>query len=141
MIELLCKKIKKRSLKASLSGWFISKLVKSVKAVPVYRGKQNPLPTYKKSIEYLLNNQSIIVYPDIEYDKDYSEVSDIYDGFLYLSRFYKDKTGRDLKFVPLYIDDDKRVIIERDFISTKDIKTDIKLVKKYLICEINDKNA
>ena len=132
------KNAKEFSLKASISGWFMARLTKSLKAIPVYRGHANPLPTFKKAMEYLTENQSVIVYPDIEYDKNYDTVSDIYDGFLYLGIAYKRKTGKDLKFVPLYIDDSNGLIIERQSIIVNK-KEEIPTIKEQIIKEINKK--
>ncbi len=135
----LGKKPKKRSFKAWVVGGFTCKLVKSLKSIPAYRGGENSISTFKTSIECLLKNESIIVFPDVDYTASYNVVSDIYDGFLYLSVLYKKKTGKDLKFIPLFIDEENRVVRERQYITINDFKQDALSVKNYLIKEINKK--
>ena len=136
-------KIGKKPKKHSFIAWFLSllmcKITKSIKAIPVYRGDSNSISTFKKSMECLLKNESIIVFPDIDYQASYDTVSDIYDGFLYLSVLYKKKTGKSLKFVPLFIDEENRVVKAREFITIEDYKNEVKDAKEYLIREINKK--
>ena len=137
------KKIGKPLKKHSFRAWFLSllinKIIISLEAIPVYRGDSTSISTFKKSMEYLLKNESIIVYPDIEYQSSYDTVSDIYDGFLYLSVLYKKKTGKSLKFVPLFIDEENRVVKAREYITIDNYKNEVKDVKEYLIREINKK--
>ena len=131
------KKAKKFSLKAWFCGFFVPKLVHSAKSIPVYRGTENPMKTLKVSLEFLALGESIAVYPDTEYTWGYDKPSDIYDGFLFLSTMYKRKTGKDLKFVPLYIDDEKREIVERDALVIHNFREEREEAKEYIIREIN----
>lgn len=106
------KKNNKFSVKIKFFSYIVPKIVKSIKGVPVYRNA-NPIKTLKVSVDYLLKGESLIVYPDINYKAGYDEVSNIYDGFLVLSRLYKKRTGKDLKFIPLIIDKKNKKIVER----------------------------
>lgn len=133
------KKSKKYSLKAKISSWFLQKLITSLEAIPVYRGSNKSIITLKKSLEYLINGESIIVFPDIDYMGDYSVVSDIYDGFLLLLDMYKNKTGKKLKIIPIYIDDKNKEVVERRAIVTDKFKEEKSLIKQRLILEINQK--
>ncbi len=134
------KKSKKFSFSAKLSSWFLEKLINSLKAIPVYRGSNKSLITLKKSLEYLLNDESIIVFPDVDYSSDYSVVSDIYDGFLMICDMYKNKTGNALKIIPLFIDEINNKLIKRQEIVFNNYKQNKNVIKSILITEINNKS-
>ncbi|MBQ4509218.1 MAG: glycosyltransferase [Clostridia bacterium] len=107
------KKKRRFNLKAYLCSLIIPPVIRSVKAVPVYRGRDvSSVKTFKKSLEYLKKNQSVIVYPDISYTSDADTQSELYDGFLYLGELYKKRTGKSLKFVPVYINESDCTINE-----------------------------
>ncbi len=133
------KKAKKFSIKAKISSWFLSKLITSLEGIPVYRGSNKSIITLKKSLNYLLEGENIIVFPDIEYSKDYSVVSDIYDGFLLLLEMYKNKTGKPLKILPLYIDENNREVVKGNEIVSLNYKEERNAIKNKLIVEINQK--
>ncbi len=133
------KKPKKFSLKAKVSAFFICNLIGSLKSIPVYRGDNKSIITLKKSLEVLDKGESIIVFPDIEYIADYTNISDIYDGFLYLTEMYKKRTGRTLKIIPLFIDEENREIVKRNEIIINNFKEEKEIVKLKLIEEINVK--
>ncbi|MBO5262252.1 MAG: glycosyltransferase [Clostridia bacterium] len=134
------KKKKKFSLKSFICSRFVVKLVHSIKAIPVYRGKDvNSITTFKKSLEVLKNKQSIIVYPDIDYSDDKEKVSEIYDGFLYLGELYKKRTKKSLKFVPIYINDEDFTINECDYITVDSFKEQRKEAAEYIKNAINTK--
>ncbi len=130
-------KPKKFSLKAKISALFICNLISSLKCIPVYRGDNKSIITLKKSLEVLDRGESIIVFPDIEYTADYLNVSDIYDGFLYLTEMYKKRAGKNLKIIPLFIDEERREIVKRDEIIICNFKEEKEIIKLKLIEEIN----
>lgn len=133
------KKAKRFSIKAGFCGFFVPKLARSVEGIPVYRGDENPMKTFRVSCDYLCRGDSIAVYPDKEYTFGYDKPSDIYDGFLYLSALYNRKTGKNLKFVPLFIDEEKKEIVEREPLVIENFKEERKDAKKYILKEINVK--
>ncbi len=137
----LGKRAKKFSLKAKISAWYIEKLVFSLKAVPVFRGDNKSLITLKKSLEYLEKGESLIVFPDVDYKSDYSTVSDIYEGFLFLTEMYRRKTGKTLIITPLFIDYKSKEIVKRNEIIIADYKEEKERAKLKLIEEINVKNS
>ncbi len=133
--EVLLKK-KPNKIRAKFLGWFIPKLLLSLQAVPVYRNS-NPIKTFKKSMEYLEKGESLIIYPDIDYKNGYEKDGDIYNGFLFLSVLYKNKTGKDLKFIPLYIDKKNKVIKEREEVVILDYKKDLLVATNLITKRIN----
>ena len=104
------KKAKKFNLAAHVIGRIAAPLMHSMEGVPVYRGGTQTISTMKTSLSYLLQGDSLIVFPDVDYTGSYAQPSEIYDGFLYLGELYHKKTGGTLRFVPLVIDDETRQI-------------------------------
>jgi len=135
--EKVGKKKKKFNLKASISAWFVPKLVKSMRAIPTYRGGNNALSTFKCALEHLKNGEAVSVCPDMEYTSGYDKVSDIYNGFLLLSRLYKKETGKDLKFIPIIIDDERKRITQGEPIIVEDFRKDANSATLKIIEGIN----
>lgn len=94
---------------AWVMGFIAPPIMQSLQAIPVYRDG-NAVSTLKKGIQYLLKDESLIVFPDIAYIADQAHPSDIYSGFLMLGDMYSRRTGVPLSFVPLVIDDKNRTI-------------------------------
>ncbi len=126
----------KFNMKAYLASRVVPKLVRSIKAVPVYRGTMGAYKTLKLAVEHLINNQSVIVYPDIDYVGEGGE-SDIYDGFLYIGELYRRQTGKSIRFIPIYIDDERATMTAYDAVYCDKFKEDAPRAKEYLICAIN----
>jgi len=80
----------------------LTRLMRDMEVVPVYRNQRGVLQTMNKSMEYLLQGESLIIFPDVAYSSESAEVGDLYTGYLHLGRSYYRKTHRPLKFVPIY---------------------------------------
>ena len=100
-------------LRAQLLGWLTPKLLRSLQAIPVHRDAQ-AIKTLRIALRYLLEGHSLIIWPDVHYTDGYDQPCEIYEGFLYLGEWYQRKTGRELPFVPLIVDDENRRIEARD---------------------------
>lgn len=134
------KKKRKFNIKAYFCSLVIPPIIRSVRAVPVYRGSNvSSVKTFKKSLEFLKKNQSIIVYPDISYTSDKDTVSELYDGFLYLGELYKKRTGKSLKFVPIYINEDDCTINQCESIVVDHFKEQRKDAIEYIKTSIQGK--
>lgn len=81
---------------------FIPKLVHSGKAIPVYRGSRSIMDTFKQTIHVLKRGESVIIFPNIDYSSSSANVGDLYDGFLFIEKYYNRETGKHICFVPLY---------------------------------------
>jgi|SRR5699024_8344584 len=92
------------------ASYIIPWIVKSARAIPVYRGSRQIIETIKISIEALLNNEDILIFPDINYSDDSTETSNIYEGFLHLEKYYYRETKKHLTFVPVYSNKEKREV-------------------------------
>ena len=85
-------------------------LFESSGMIPVYRNSAHVIKTYRKSLEALKNGENVLLFPDVDYADGGSEVGALYDGYLLLHRLYRHETGKDLPFIPLYIDDKAHAI-------------------------------
>ena len=130
------KKKKKYSLKAAIASVGIVAAARSIRAIPVYRGSIKVTKTFRLATDALLRGQPVIVYPDIDYADERGE-DDIYDGFLYLGEIYRRKCGKSLRFVPIYIDDERRKLEEFDAETVDNFKEDAPRVREYLRRAIN----
>ena len=72
-------------------------------------------------MEYLLRGESIVVYPDVEYDAQSEDSkSEIYTGFLFLEKLYFKKCGKHLNFIAIKADRERRSITELGRVSFSD---------------------
>lgn len=125
---------------AAVASLFVAPMAKSSGAIPVYRNSSKAFLTLKTTLNYLLNGESVIVFPDIEYTNKSSEIGDIYEGFLLLEKPYFKATGTHLEFIPLLIDETKREIVEQPpvtFSDPKNIKGEIKIVSSKIKKSLN----
>lgn len=86
---------------ASPLAWFASTLTQSGRAIPVYRQSREVLQTMDQSVDALESGTSILIFPDVDYSDDSQEVKEIYDGFLYIEKYYYRKTKQHVPFVPI----------------------------------------
>lgn len=131
------RKAKRFSVAAYIMGCITPPLMKSLQAVPVYRESLKSMTTIKQGMKYLCKGESLIVYPDIHYTDGYDQTSDIYDGFLYFGELYRKRTGKKLQFIPLRIDDEKRLITAGKPISIWDYRAERSKAVEHLMREIN----
>lgn len=91
-------------------SFIVSAIMQGMEAIPVYRRSREILKTFSESIKTLINKQSIILSPTVDYTNSISNMGEMYKGFLDLEKYYIRETGRHLPFVPLHISNDKRTI-------------------------------
>ncbi|RDW19027.1 glycerol acyltransferase [Oceanobacillus arenosus] len=92
-------------------SFFIPKLLKSGRGIPVYRGSREILQTFKISVEALMDGNPIAIFPDVDYSDSSSTVTELYDGFLYLEKYYFNKTGKHICFIPTYVSKHLKTIV------------------------------
>ena len=131
------KKGKRFPLTAHVMSWIVPPLMRSLQAIPVFRESLQSMTTIKQGLNYLLKGESLIVYPDIHYMDGYEKPSEIYGGFLYMGTLYYKKTGKQLSFVPLLIDDKRRRITAGKPISITDCRAESNAAAEYLKEQIN----
>lgn len=103
----------KSKIKAFFVSLFVPRTMKSTKAIPVYRKDTRAITTLKNTVKYLEQDESVCVFPDIEYKAGEEKSSDIYKGFLIIEKMYFKRTGKHVKFVPIVIDEENACIVER----------------------------
>lgn len=86
--------------------------MRSAKAIPVYRGGNDSVKTFRKCMTYLSKRENILVFPDIDYTSDNDNECEIYTGFLYLDKLYYKKFKKHIKFKVLSVNDEKRLVSE-----------------------------
>lgn len=84
---------------------FVSRLMKSMQAIPVFRGSINIIKTFRLSFSALNKGKSLLICPDIDYASTDTAMGQMYDGFLNLEKYYFREKGRHLGFIPLHISD------------------------------------
>ena len=140
--ERLGKKKKKRNFKAYAASRVVPGVMKSLGAIPVYRGADSDsLQTLRTALEHLKNGESVIVYPDIDYTAGYETESELYEGFLLLGQLYKRDTGKSLRFIPLYIDDTDKTVKEYRHIYIDDFRKERRQAYDYIKAGINGKET
>ncbi|MFJ5622776.1 glycerol acyltransferase [Peribacillus loiseleuriae] len=92
-------------------SYLITKLLHSGKGIPVYRGSRQIMQTFNQSVAALQKGEDIAIFPDIDYSDTSSRTNAMYEGFLYLEKYYYKITGQHVCFVPLYASKSKKVII------------------------------
>ena len=121
------KPVPRKSWKAVLAGKVAAGVVRSLQPVPVYRD-QRAIKTLREAMKYLEKGESLIVWPDVHYTQGYDQPCEIYSGFLYLGELYWRKTGKELPMIPLYLDDEQRVIHAREAIVLHNYREEEKTV-------------
>ena len=86
----------------ALLSLFIPALMKSIGAVPVYRGAREIAATMEQSERLLEKGESLLICPDTAYSDTDGDLHEMYTGFLHLEKPYFKATGHHLAFVPLY---------------------------------------
>lgn len=90
---------------------FITKLMQSSRGIPVYRGSRKIMESIKQSVKALKEGKSIAIFPSIDYSSSINEESDIYEGFLFLEKYYYKETKQHVTFIPLHVSKKRRLII------------------------------
>ena len=125
---------------AWMTSGYVSALMRSMSAIPVYRGSVRIGTTFKESVAALQAGESVLIFPDVDYTDDSGGIGEVYDGFLLLERFWRKKSEEPLEFVPLRMDTASRRITEGRavrFDRNAEWKAEMKRVREALRTEIN----
>jgi len=125
---------------AKIVSSFVTNLMKSGRGIPVYRGSRDILKTFQISVNTLKNGQTVAIFPDIDYQDSTSEVKEMYEGFLFLEKYYFRETGQHVNFVPLYVSESKRRIVADKVISFQSngsFRKESKLILKQIQDHLN----
>lgn len=99
---------------ASFLAWavsgYVSALMASLGAIPVYRGTVKIGETFQETVSALQAGDPAIIFPDVDYADGSDQVGEVYNGFLLVDRFWARKSEEPLTFVPLRLDGKDRHI-------------------------------
>lgn len=126
------------------SSGYVSALMKSMSAIPVYRGSVRIGRTFQETVAALQAGDSVLIFPDVDYTDASSGIGEVYDGFLLTERFWRKQSEKPLAFVPLRLDAaSRRIAAGRAvyFDRSADWKTEMSRVKEALRAEINGPGA
>lgn len=85
-------------------------VMRKIKAIPVYRGRNEIFATFHESVKALEEGFNIVVFPEREETEYNKHLKDFYTGFVHLARKFYNEKGKLLPFYPIYIDKDNRSI-------------------------------
>lgn len=129
---------------AAFAAWaasgYVSGLMRSLGAIPVYRGTVKIGATFKATVAALQSGDSVLVFPDVDYTDGSGGIGAVYDGFLLAERFWRKVSDRPLDFVPLRLDAASRRITAGEpvrFDRAAGWKTELIRVREALREEIN----
>lgn len=128
-----------KALAWAVSG-VVSGLMHSMHAIPVHRGTSRIMETFRESLSALKEGDNLIIFPDIAYSAENEGIGSIYEGFLMLEKSWRRTEGKNLRFVPLYIDEPRKRVLEGAqirFDPDKDFKSDLPRVSEAIREEIN----
>lgn len=117
-----------------------SAFYQSARAIPVYRQSKKIVHTFKESVQALQNGQPLLIFPDIDYADDSSGTKDLYNGYLYMEKYYYKATGEHIQFVPLFASKDRKTIIAGEAIQFRDghdFHEELSVVNEKIISSLN----
>lgn len=131
---------------AAFAAWaasgYVSGLMKSMGAIPVYRGTVRIGTTFKETAAALQAGDSVLIFPDVDYTDGSEGIGEVYDGFLLVERFWRKISEQTLHFVPVRLDTVSRRIAAGKPVSfdrSKPWKEEMVRVREELRREINGK--
>ncbi|MFC4411731.1 hypothetical protein ACFOZY_15175 [Chungangia koreensis] len=99
-----------------------SAFYQSARAIPVYRQSKKVIHTFRESVQAMQQGERLLIFPDIDYADDSSGTKDLYNGYLYIERYYYKATGEHIRFVPLYVSKERKTITAGEAIQFRDGK-------------------
>ncbi|MDE7262566.1 MAG: hypothetical protein K2N78_11010 [Oscillospiraceae bacterium] len=129
---------------AATAAWavsgYVSALMRSLGAIPVYRGMAQVRETFRQSVAALQAGDSVLIFPNVDYTDESGDVGEVYEGFLLLERFWRRISDKPLRFVPLRLDTEgKRITTGRTavFDRSSQWKLEMERVREALRAEMN----
>jgi hypothetical protein len=120
---------------AAMIAPFCVGLVRATGAIPVYSGSMKIRETINKSIDALINDNNLVIFPENDSRIFSTFINDFDSGFIHLGSIYSHRTGRYLNFYPVCVTKRTRSIsIGRPivFSSEKPFETEKRQIKHYL---------
>lgn len=86
------------------------RIMRAVRAIPVFRNSAKILFTFRESVDTLINGCNLVVFPEIRETEPEKHVRRFYTGFVYIAERYYKKAGKQALFYPVYCNRKKRTI-------------------------------
>lgn len=129
---------------ASALAWavsgYVSALIRSLGAIPVYRGMAQIRETFRETVTALRAGECALIFPNVDYTDASGDVGEVYEGFLLLERFWRRMSDQPLRFVPLRLNPARRCITAGTAITfdrSAGWKEEMQRVKEALRAEMN----
>lgn len=87
---------------ARASAFFAPKMVRSLRAIAVYRNGAKSMLTLRESIKALLAGESILLFPDVDYTSENGGVGELYKGFCCWNACIAQRRGSIFRLCPLW---------------------------------------
>ena len=102
-----------RKLLAWYLGWLSVNIMNSLRAIPVYRDSPMKLrQTLRESVEALEHGENLMIFPEHPEGKYVKGgISELSPGFMMLAEAWWKKSGKKLRFMPVYANREKRTFI------------------------------
>lgn len=99
-----------RKLLAWYLGWLSVNIMNSLRAIPVYRDSPMKLrQTLRESVEALEHGENLMIFPEHPEGKYVKGgISELSPGFMMLAEAWWKKSGKKLRFMPVYANREKR---------------------------------
>lgn len=113
---------------------------RSLEPIPVYHDIRIKL-AFKKTTETLASGINVIIYPEKNIEPVYKYINDLERGFVHLAHYHYNKTGKIIKFYPVYCCKElKKILIGEPIAYNPEIelKEQREIICKYLIAKINE---
>lgn len=89
-------------LAAAITAPLVQQFFRSMRAIPVYRGRKEILTTFRQSVQALRDGHNLLIMPERDYTDEGSDAGELYTGFVHLAQLYYRATGKALRFYPVY---------------------------------------
>ena len=89
-------------LTSAIISPFVVGLLRSMKAIPVYRAQKNIMDTFRQSVQTLCAGENILMMPERDYTDRSADAGDMYNGFVHIAQMYYRASGRALHFYAIY---------------------------------------
>lgn len=100
---------------ARILSYLVPPLLKSMNAISVHRmdshDRMQIFQTIEESVDALLCNERILIFPDIDYTSNRPTCGMFYSGFSRIEKLYYEKTHKHVHFIPVYISKAKRKMV------------------------------
>lgn len=112
--DFLERELRLKPLFSHVLSWLLSVIVvpllRSLNTVPVYRHSRRIVESFSRSLDLLCRGRFLLIFPEDPNTPLRNGVRTFLDGFADLGRLYREKTGRNLVFIPVAVNDSRRTV-------------------------------